>query len=745
MSQSRKTDIQTITDIENIDRNSSSNPTFEDVLQARMSRRNLLKGGFYLMAGSMMGFGLSGCGDDDDNSAGAGGNTGSPSQRTFSFDPVAKSVADALVVPAGYTAKVLFATGDPIHDFVSAYVNDGTDTDFDQRAGDHHDGMYYFGMDTANGNWDASNAERGLLCLNHEVAEDFGFMHVNGQTDTENKPTGEIDKEVGAHGVSIIEVFSDNGTYSLNLSSPYNRRVTAATLMDLAGPVAGSDMARTAFSPDGVQTRGTVNNCANGYTPWGTYLTCEENWPEYFARFDEAGVRSAKEEASFSRIGVVNNEDEPGVRRGRYNWSRPTAGDDTDMYRRWNASAIGASATEDFRNVPNTFGYIVEIDPFDPGSNPRKRTTMGRFRHEGCYPAPAVAGKPLVFYSGDDARNEYIYKFVTTEAWLEADVNGGLAAGDKYLNSGTLYVAKFNEDGSGEWIPISLDNTDIASYDAYSFADAADLAINTRHAADAVGATKMDRPEWGGVNPVNGDVYFTLTNSVSGSSGRGRVTPLDAANPRSYVDADGREGGPGNVNGHIIRWREAGGDHTATTFNWDIYLFGAEADMDSNNINISGLVDDNDFSSPDGLWFSHTNPGLLWVQTDDGAYRDVTNCMMLAALPGQVGDGGAVEITSAAVPANGDADQTVTTFAGAKATTDTLRRFLVGPHRCEVTGIAETPDGKAIFVNIQHPGEGSGDVADPTTYTSHWPDGGNARPRSATVVITRDDGGVIAL
>lgn len=743
MKRSKTIDTRTITELEDIDYNSSTNPTFDKVLEAHLSRRTLMKGGFYLMAGSMMGIGLAGCTDDDDDDNDNAASSDTPT-RAFSFEAVAKSIADALIVPNGYTARVLFATGDPIHNSVPAYANDGTDTDFHLRAGDHHDGMYYFGMSgtgrmSITGRvWDASSSDRGLLCLNHEVAEDFGFMHVNGQTDAENKPTGEIDKEVGAHGVSIIEVVSGSGTYNLNLSSDYNRRVTAATLMDLAGPVAGSDMAKTVFSPDGTQTRGTCNNCANGYTPWGTYLSCEENWPEYFARFDEG--RDAKEEASFSRIGVRN--DYP----GRYNWSRPTAGDATDMYSRWNASVIGAMATDDFRNVPNTFGYIVEIDPFAPDSNPRKRTTMGRFRHEGCYPAPAVAGQPLVFYTGDDARNEYIYKFVSTEVWDEADVNGGLAAGDKYLNSGTLYVAKFNADGTGEWLPIRLDNTAIANYGEYSFADAADLAINTRHAADAVGATKMDRPEWGGVNPVNGDVYFTLTNSISGSSGRGRVTPLDAANPRSYTDdRDGDSRGPGNMHGHIIRWREAGGDHTATTFMWDIYLFGAEHDSDPDNVNVSGLMDENDFSSPDGLWFSHARQGLCWVQTDDSTYRDVSNCMMLAALPGQVGDGSEVSIASAAVPANGNADQTVTTFAGAQATTDTLRRFLVGPHRCEVTGIAETPDGKAIFVNIQHPGEGSGDLADPTTYTSHWPDGGSARPRSATVVITRDDGGDIAL
>ena len=726
-------------DPDDIGYNTSENKAFENVLEARINRRSLLKGGFYVMAGSMIGGSLLGCLSDNDNknNKNNGNNTSPLNLPQLSFNPVAKSVADALVVPAGYTAKVLFATGDPINTSVAAYLNDGTDTDFANRSGDHHDGMCYFGANSSETAWDASNSEVGLLCLNHEVAEDFGFMHVNGQTDATDRPTGEIDKEVEAHGVSVIKVFRDGSSFSMDLSSVNNRRITGATVMDIFGPAAGSSKMATEFSSNGTQTRGTINNCANGYTPWGTYLTCEENWAGYFYREDTN--RDVKEEATLRRYGIKPST------KGRYNWSRPTGNDGSDLYRRWNASAVGASATQDFRNAPNNFGWIVEIDPFNPTSNPRKRTALGRMGHEGCWPAPAEAGKPLVFYMGDDARNEYIYKFVTTAVWDEADVNGGLAAGDKYLDSGTLYVARFNEDGTGEWLPLALDNGDVAGYTTYSFEDAADVLINTRHAADAAGGTKMDRPEWGGVHPITGDVYMTLTNSVSSSSGRGTVTPLDAANPRYYSDVrGGTSTKTGNVNGHIIRWREDDSDHASTSFQWDIYLFGAESGADTNNVNVSGLVDENDFSSPDGLWFSHASKGLLWVQTDDSAYRDVTNCMMLAAIPGEMGDGETVDIVNASVPAAGG-DQTVTTYAGAKATTDTLRRFLVGPSRCEITGITETPDGRAIFVNIQHPGEGSKDIADSSTWTSHWPDGGTSRPRSATVVITRDDGGKIAV
>ncbi|MCB1877357.1 MAG: PhoX family phosphatase [Chromatiales bacterium] len=724
-------------DPDDIGHNPSENPEFSEILEARLSRRGVLKGGLYLSAAAFFGTGLIACSSSDDDDD----NEDDPLQLTFAA--VAKSLADALIVPTGYTASVMYATGDPINFQTSAYANNGTDNDFEFRSGDHHDGMYYFGINAAGTAWDPNVSSKGLLCMNHEVCEDLGFVHPNGPTDygsgnTNARPTLEIDKEVAAHGVSVIEVNQGTGTYGVNKGSMFNRRINGASLMDLSGPAAGSALMQTAFSPVGTQTRGTVNNCANGYTPWGTYLTCEENWAGYFNRREDNANRTAKEVTAFSRYGIGN------ATSGRYNWSRSGAGDTTDLYRRWDAGATGASATDDFRNVANTFGWIVEIDAFSNTSVPRKRTALGRFGHEGCWPAAAVEGQPLVFYMGDDSRNEYIYKYVSDSPWSAADVNGGLAAGDKYLNSGKMYVARFNADGSGEWVLLSLSNPTVAGFTGYAFADEADVVVNIRLAADAVGATKMDRPEWGAVNPVTGETYMTLTNSVSSSSGRGSATPLDAANPRYYADAKGSSTNRGNVNGHIIRWRENGDDPAATTFTWDVYLFGAQSDADA-NVNISGLSADNDFSSPDGCWFSHATKGLLWIQTDDGAYTDVSNCMMLAALPGSVGDGSSVSVVNSAVPTNGNADQTVTTYKGAAASTDNLRRFLVGPTACEITGIAETPDGKAIFVNIQHPGESSPGVTDPNQYTSHWPDGGTARPRSATVVITRDDGGKIGV
>jgi secreted PhoX family phosphatase len=248
----------------------------------------------------------------------------------------------------------------------------------------------------------------------------------------------------------------------------------------------------------------------------------------------------------------------------------------------------------------------------------------------------------------------------------------------------------------------------------------------------------MDRPEWGAVDPFSGAVYMTLTNSNATSR---TLASTNASNPRHYNDA--RTTGTaqrGNANGHIIRWLES--EPSASTFRWDVYLFGARATADAQNVNLSGLTAENDFSSPDGAWFGSN--GIFWIQTDDGAYTDVTNCMLLAALPGSVGDGAARTVTN--TDAAG-ATKTVQTFVGAAPGTAKLKRFLVGPQQAEITGITESPDGKALFVNIQHPGEDMpvADIVDPTRFTSHWPDGGLARPRSATIVIQRDDGGVVGV
>ncbi|WP_194722535.1 PhoX family protein [Noviherbaspirillum malthae] len=724
---------------EDIGTNPSSNPSLESVLNARLSRRSILKGSFGLASTAFFGTSLVACGGGSDVIASTAPEI--TKSLKLNFNAVAKSLADAVSVPAGYTATVLYRLGDPIAAGVAEYKNDGTESgaSFAQRAGDHHDGMHFFGLGS-DGKYSSSASDRGLLVMNHEAITG-AYLHAAGQTIVDNVRTvaDEVLKEMNAHGVSVVEVVRNGSSYSYKKDSAFNRRVTALTDMALSGPAAKSPMMITAYSADGSKTRGTVNNCANGYTPWGTYVTCEENWGGFFRRVaatDDAN-RTAKERTSFSRYGIAGN--------GTHLWATPTtaaAGDTT--FSRWNAMKLGASTngSDDFRNAPNTYGWIVEIDPFNPASTPKKRTAMGRFAHENAAFLPPVAGQPLVYYMGDDSRGEYLYKYVSTAAWDPADATRGLAAGDKYLDDGKLYVAKFNADGTGSWVELKFGSNGLTSSNAtYAFADQADVLINARLAADAVGATRMDRPEWVAVNPANGEAYLTLTNN----SNRVLANPtssqqvVDAANPRFYNDPKGTAATAqkGNPNGHIIRWKDASA--TATTFQWDVFLFGARSTADAANVNVSNLTANNDFSSPDGLWFSN-NTGLLWIQTDDGAYTDVTNCMMLAAVPGKVGDGGKKTITNV----DGATTRAIDTYVGAAPGDTNLRRFLVGPKECEITGVAETPDGKALFVNIQHPGEDTKPAySNPASFGSHWPDGGNARPRSATIVITKNDGGVV--
>ncbi|MCF0262871.1 PhoX family phosphatase [Acinetobacter guillouiae] len=719
------TDLTPYHENQELDNNTSNNTHFRDILEQRISRRSLITKTASGAAALALASSLVGCNDDDDNNSTPTTTVKKPEK--FTFNPVAKNLNDIVTVPAGYEANVLYALGDPLTQTIPDWDDNNVPSgvSFTARSGDCHDGMSYFGLNSNSSKYDAKASNRGLLVMNHEYINQT-FLHPKGATKVNGRrPEDEVIREVNAHGVSVIELKKDATTQKVEIvkSSPFNRRITASTVMDFAGTVAGSDLVKTKYSSSAKQTRGTHNNCGNGYTPWGTYLTTEENFIGYFVRNkgDDA-KRSAAEIIALNRYGLKDGAS------SRYGWETAIGAiESQDLYDRWNSSITADSADKDYRNGANTFGWIVEIDPFDSRSNPVKRTSLGRFAHEDCRSSRLIEGENLAFYMGDDSRGEYIYKFVSDAKWDAKDVNGGYRAGDKYMNSGKLYVAQFNNDGTGKWIELAYGKNGLNdSNTVYPFKSQADVTTFARLAGDSVKATKMDRPEWVAVNPENGEVYVTLTNN----SNRGTAHALDAANPRNYSDP---EGGKGNVNGHIIRFHEKDNKTTAESFTWDIYLFGAEAKMAS-NINLSGLNDNNDLSSPDGMWFDPR--GVLWIQTDDGAYTDTTNCMMLAALPGKVGDG-AKAITSAGQE----------TIVGKQVTDENLRRFLTGPKQCEITGVTMTPDYKAIFINVQHPGEDSPSFDKPS---SNWPasqkDPSNktARPRSATVVITRKDGGVIA-
>ncbi|MDH0835466.1 PhoX family phosphatase [Acinetobacter johnsonii] len=717
------------------DSNNSGNAEFSELFNKKITRRDLITktaGGAVALT---LAASLTGCGDDDNNDSTPTTPVTPDKNQTPSslkFKAVNKNVLDQVSVPEGYEARVLYALGDPISDGLTEWDENNipTGASFVRRSGECHDGMTFFGM--TNSRFDANQSDSGLLVMNHEYVDDKKILHpavntINAAVRSEDEAL----REINCHGVSVIELKKDSKTQlvGINKASVFNRRLTAASRIEFTGPVKGSNLVKTKFSPNGDFGLGTINNCGNGYTPWGTYLTTEENFNQYFSR-DDIG-RDANSIVALDRYKI------PAA--SSYKWHTVKATEDSrtndikdlniqDIYDRWLTKVSGAEAKDDFRNTTNTFGWIVEIDPFNGSHTPVKRTALGRFAHEDCRASRAIAGQPLAFYMGDDSQGEYIYKFVSDALWDAKDVNGGYTAGDKYMNSGKLYVAKFNFDtatqkSTGEWVELNINNPLISAYAKYKFADQADVLVNTRLAADAVGATKMDRPEWVAVNPKNGEVYVTLTNNSS----RGIAHPLDSANPRNYADADKGGSPKGNINGHIIRFKETGDVVTASTFTWDIFLFGAEQDS-VQDVNLSKLGADNDFSSPDGMWFDPR--GVLWIQTDDGSYTDETNCMMLAALPGQVGDGQVK--TTAGLP----------TPTGAELDNTKLRRFLTGPAGCEITGVTMTPDYKAIFINIQHPGN---------NWPANHPSALNlskavlgSRPRSATLVITRVDGGAIA-
>jgi secreted PhoX family phosphatase len=756
--------------------NHSNNEHFQEVLDKALSspsRRNVLRGGLGLASLFALPM-LPGCAGGTDTKS-VNGLPALATSSVLKFTPVAKSIIDLVSVPTGYTARIMHATGDTMKTGVAAYSNAGTDDaeSWANRVGDQHDGteIFYIGSDgKSKGSYSYASGDKIVVAVNNESSAEAHFFHPLGQTSGTatgkkfdqfgswplgTRPASEAIKEILMHGVTLVEVTLDGAgkPNGYNATSALNRRITPETVMTVTGPAAElanlKALMVTKFDTTGATTRGTLNNCGTGITPWGTLITCEENWATYFTMPAGSTVPTdAKLIASRTRYGVQTTATSSTATTSRtQGWHTVTDADPTARFARWNVAASGATAAADFRNEPQTFGYNVEIDPANVSSVPSKRMAMGRFAHEACVHSIPVVGKPLAFYMGCDSRNEYIYKFVSAQNWDAADVGGGIAAGDKYLNEGKLYVAKFNSTGQGEWLELSYNNALIKAA-SFGFSNQAEVLVHTRVAADAVGATKMDRPEWGAVNHANGEVYFALTNN---SASNRTPEKTDAANPRAYKDSDGlaRDGNP---NGHIIRFKETGSMATATTFTWDIFLFGAEEDAPVSSVNISGLTSANSFSSPDGLWFSKST-GICWIQTDDSAFTDETNCMLVAAVPGSVGDGGAFTVTNTMTVSGVAKTQTQATFVGGILGESRLRRFLVGPKGAEVTGITETADGKAIFVGIQHPGENATAYNDVTNGV--WPTnaangvggkyGAGTRPRSATIIITKDDGGKIGL
>ncbi len=560
------------------------------------------------------------------------------------FSGVEANNKDTVTVPENYNWHVVSMWGDPLWSNSLPFdpVTRGTAESQLLAVGDNNDGMVLFEID-----------EKLVLASNNEYVN--RRIIYGNRASKKPETADDVLKGMAGHGITIAEIRETDGKWGIVKDSPYNRRITANTPMDISGPARGHDMMKTAADPDGATALGTWNNCGSGRTPWGTYLTCEENFNGYFSSSDENYTPSD----GLKRYGVGNKD-------WGYAW---------------------ASVDERFDisknpNEPNRFGYVVEIDPENPDSVPKKRTALGRFKHENAELVVAANGH-VVVYLGDDERGEFLYRFVSAEKYREGDENRDL------LDAGTLFVARFNDDGTGKWIPLTPETTGMTTQ--------AEISILTRQAASAVGATTMDRPEWVAVNPIRGEAYVALTNNKNRGkkpNAGGDPASVNGPNPRAE-----------NLYGQIVRWRPVNNDHTADEFNWDLFVVAGnptvhnDAYGGSENVNIGNM-----FNSPDGLSFDDS--GYLWIQTDgnytdEGDFAGMGNNQML------IGD-----------PLTGE-----------------IKRFMVGPKECEITGMAWSPDRSTVFVGIQHPGEKG---------NSHFPEGGQSVPRSAIIAVSRKDGTAIS-
>ena len=661
-------------DTDDIGSNLSNNPHLDDMIRDQVSRRQMIGGGLAAAAVGIFGRSIfsatpaaaaaraSVLGVSAALPAGLAGSA----PKLLGFAAVATSTDDMVHVPEGYRVDAIIPWGTPLFDDSPFWKPDASNTAADQakQVGFNHDGLHYFPFGQG-----SAGSGHGLLVLNHEYT-DANQIYTAAQGPAISPDAAgreKVAKALAGHGVTVVEVERQaDGSWQHVQGSPFNRRITGTTPMAFSGPV--SESHPMLQSELGNAPSGTLNNCGHGYTPWGTYLAAEENWNGYFGT-DATGWTPTALEARYgvSRAGFG------------YNWHKAEARFDLAQN----------------RNELNRFGWVVEIDPNDPASTPVKRTALGRFKHEGAT-VTEVNGR-VVVYSGDDENGDYLYKFVGSAPWRQLR-----ARGKSPLDEGTLYVAKFSADGSGTWLPLVHGTGPLTV--ALGFADQADVLIRTRMAADAVGATRLHRPEWVGANSRTGDVFVTLTNGSGNNS---------AANS----DRDP------NPYGHIVRFHEVGTVHTPTAFAWDVFLFAGDPLYPAAGPNVP--AEQPIFGSPDGIWVDPD--GLVWIQTDisnsaqnlaSRGYNRIGNNQMLVANPG----------------------------------TGEVKRFLTGPRGCEITGVITTPDQTTMFVNVQHPGEsttfwntanGAPSTANPRT-VSNWPDFlANGRPRSATLVIRKLDGGKI--
>ncbi|MBF2754078.1 MAG: PhoX family phosphatase [Gammaproteobacteria bacterium AqS3] len=602
-----------------------------------IERRDFLAGASALgLAGLLAGLGAPGL-------AAGQGRTGSRGGALSElFRPVSANTRDTVTVPRGYDWEVLVRWGDPLWSDAAQFDPRAGLPDAEAQLrcfGDQCDGMKLF----------SGAGGEVVLAINHEFYHPAGVYAATGG---EPGSGADIRRGMLAMGVSVVEIARRGRSWRVVPDSRHSRRITPETPMDISGPLRGHALLRTEADPEGARSLGTVNNCGSGRTPWGTYLTCEENFDGFFS--ESASGRLTPEQL---RYGAGAND-------WGFRWARIDERFDVDRH----------------PNEANRLGYVVEIDPLDADSVPRKLTALGRLKHENAEVVIARNGR-LVAYMGDDERGEYLYRYVSDGVY---DPGAG-AANRALLDAGALYAAKFSDDGSGEWLALTPETTGM---------DRAALCVHTRLGASKVSATTMDRPEWVAAHPDGDQVLCCLTNNKNrGRSDKrnrgGDAMPVNGPNPRTE-----------NHYGQIVRWRPAGGDHTAPGFAWDLFAVAGNPEVHwddyAGSEHITGR---NMFNSPDGLAFDRQ--GRLWIGTDgatsdEGDFKGMGNNQVL------VGD----------------------------VRTGEIQRFLTGPKGAEITGMEWSPDGRTMFIGIQHP-EG------------RFPDGRGSIPRSSVISVWRKDGGVI--
>ena len=662
---------------------------FADLLEQRLSRRRFLEAGAVLAGGALLQPALT-------RAEGAGAPA---------FKPIAASNLDQIVLPPGYTFDIVAKWGDSLFSKVpdldaSKLANGAL---FEPNAatlqrswfGQNCDAIHFFPLD--------AKGDRGILCVNNEYTDEAlmypghpgfaGALRGEGRNYVRKHPET-VNVSIAATGVTVVEVARERGVWKMVKDSRFNRRITADTPMDIHGPARGAALMRTHADPDGKVARGTFGNCAGGETPWGTYLTAEENIQDYFGNLDD--LRARRDVDAF--IVDAHRHWRMWKVHSLYGWENVHARFD-----------LAQEPTEAFRH-----GWIVEIDPRDPTRPPKKRTALGRFAHEGASPFIAPDGRVAV-YMGDDDKFEYVYKFISTSKF---DAKNPEANRD-LLDAGVLHAARFDASGRGQWLPLVYDAKGPLNA-AAGFRSQADVLIKARAAAHVLGATPMDRPEDIEVNPTSGRIYLACTrnDSRTGESVRrpysGREIDLgpNAANPRGN-----------NLFGHIIEIHEDGDDHTAKEFNWEVFILAGDpkkgrllttldelqpgklASTDTYFAGYTKAADLSAIGSPDNVGFDAA--GNLWIVTD-------------GTQPQEMNDGCWVCPTSG--PDRGK-----------------LQQFMSGPIGAEVCGVQFTPDNETLFFSIQHPGE-NGTVDAPK---SHWPEGGQAQPRASVIAVRKDGGGKV--